>query len=70
MSETVASAMFVDNSISCHIYHTVSVFQSAPLNAVEIFEYCYLSSGVSKAFFHLTSRRKHLLSSAKAEYIK
>jgi len=51
MSETIASAVFVDNSISCHMCHTVSVFQSVPLNAVEIFEYCYLTSGVSEAFF-------------------
>lgn len=38
MSETVASAVFVDNSISCHMCHMVSVFQSVPqlryLNAV------------------------------------
>lgn len=60
MSETVASAVFVDNSISCHVYHMVSVFQSVPLNTVEIFEYCYLISAVSEAFFtwHLEESTK------------
>lgn len=47
----VASAVFVDNSISCHMHHTVSVFQSVHLNAFKIFEYCYFRSGVSEAFF-------------------
>lgn len=47
----VASAVFVDNSISCHMCRMVSVFQSVPLNTVEIFKCCYLISAVSVVFF-------------------
>lgn len=49
MAEVVASAVFVHNSISCHMDHTVPVFQSAPLSAAEMLEYCYLRSCVSEA---------------------
>lgn len=49
MAEIVASAVSVHNSISCHMDHTVSVFQSACLNAAEMLEYWYLRSCVSAA---------------------